>query len=66
MNGMGVNFESLMFQNMMPPETNGNIAKLSPVYFPKVLLTLISPFVTVTAESGADNMTPSCPNQLLP
>jgi hypothetical protein len=64
---MGVNFESLIFQNMIPPEFNGNIAKLSPVYFPKVVFTLISPFVTVTAaESGADSMTPSCPNKLLP
>jgi hypothetical protein len=50
--GIGVNFELLMFQMIMPPEFDANIAKLSPVFFPGMLSTLMSAFVILMMASS--------------
>ena len=64
--GIGVNFELLMFQMIMPPEFDANIAKLSPVFFPGMLFTLMSAFVMLMMASWAEKTIPSCPKKLLP
>ena len=64
--GMGVNFASLMFQMMMPPVFNAKMAKLSPVFFPGLLLILIFAFVILMMALGVEKLIPSCPKKLLP
>ncbi len=49
--GIGVNFELLMFQMIMPPEFNAKMAKLSPVFLPGMLFTLMPAFVILMRAS---------------